>query len=604
MSKAIGIDLGTTYSCVGVWRNNKVEIIPNEMGQNTTPSVVSFDGKERLVGQAAKEKITKNYKNTVYDAKRLIGRRFNEKIVQEDMKRWPFKVEKDEKTDRAVIVVDYLGEKKRFLAEEISAMVLSKMKKIAEDFVGSEVKNAIITVPAYFNDSQRQSTRDAGRIAGLNVMRIMNEPTAAAVAYGLDNKSDKERTVLVFDLGGGTFDVSILTISEETFEVKSSSGNTHLGGEDFDNQIMGLCIAKFKEETGTDITGNQKALRKLKFYCEAAKRTLSSAQEAHIEIDNLAEEEDLDINITRVDFEEHCNELFQRCFDSIKEAMEEASLTKNDIDDIVLVGGSSRIPKIQEMIQKYFNGKELCKNINADEAVAYGAAYQAAVVDGNENPKAKEKEEEDNNNEGLEKLILIDVTPLSLGIETQGGIMSIVIKKNSPIPAKNHKTYKTTCDDQEEAKVSVYQGERKLVADNFKIGDFTVKIKGRGKAGSIKFRICFEFDVNSVLNVTAKEINKNNEENLVVTAEKMQMSEDEIEQKIQEAKKYDEEDKKLVETIQARISLQNLCFEKKANCDERQKKIIDEILKWIKDNKEATKDDFEEQKKKLLDALK
>ena len=401
MSKAIGIDLGLKKSCVGVWRNNKVEIIPNERGQNTTPSVVSFDGKERLVGQEAKEKMTKNYKNTVYDAKLLIGRRFNDKIVQENMKRWPFKVEKDEKSDRAVIVVDYLGEKKRFLPEEISAMVLSKMKKIAEDYIKCEVKNAIITVPAYFNDIQRQSTKDAGRIAGLNVMRIMNEPTAAAVAYGLDNKSDKERTVLVFDLGKETLDVSILTISKETFKVKSSSGNTHFGGEDFDNQIMGLCIAKFKEETGTDITGDdQKALRKLKFYCETAKRTLSSAQEAHIEIDNLTEEEDLDIYLTRVEFEKHCNELFQRCFDSIKEAMEKASLTKNDIDDIVLVGGSSRIPKIQEMIQKYFDGKELCKNINPEEVIAYGAAYQAAVVDANEN--AKEKEEVDNNNKELE----------------------------------------------------------------------------------------------------------------------------------------------------------------------------------------------------------
>ena len=600
MSKAIGIDLGLNYVLVGVWNNKKVEIIPNEFGTNKTPCVVSFDGNECLIGQKAKEKITKNSKNTVYDVKRLIGRRFTDKIVQENMKRWPFKVEKDDKTDRPLIVVDYLGQKKKFLPEEISAMILGKMKKIAEDYVGGEVKNAIITVPAYFNDSQRQSTRDAGRIAGLNVMRIINEPTAAAIAYGLDNRSSEERIVLVFDLGGGTFDVSILSINEDTFEVKSSSGNTHLGGEDFDNQIMELCIQKFKEETGTDITGNQKALRKLKFYCEAAKRNLSSAVETHIEIDNLAEEEDLDITITRVDFEEHCNELFERCFDSIKQAMEEASLSKKDIDDIVLVGGSSRIPKIQEMIKNYFNGKELCKNINADEAVAYGAAYQAAVVNGNENPKEK-KENEKNEDDGLEKLVLVDVTPLSLGIETQGGVMSVVIKKNSPIPAKKHKTYKTTCDDQEEAKVSVFQGERKLVADNFKIGEFTIKIKGRGKAGSIKFQVIFEFDVNSVLNVTAKEIKENNEENLVVTAEKMQLNDEEIEQKIQEAKQYDEEDRKRLEITKARIELQNLCFDKKKIANERQNKIIDEIIQWIKDNREATISDFEHQKKKLLD---
>ena len=314
----------------------------------------------------------------------------------------------------------------------------------------------------------------------------------------------------------------------------------------------------------------------------------------------MAEEEDLDITITRVDFEEHCNELFERCFDSIKQAMEEASLSKKDIDDIVLVGGSSRIPKIQEMIKNYFNGKELCKNINADEAVAYGAAYQAAVVNGNENPKEK-KENEKNEDDGLEKLVLVDVTPLSLGIETQGGVMSVVIKKNSPIPAKKHKTYKTTCDDQEEAKVSVFQGERKLVADNFKIGEFTIKIKGRGKAGSIKFKVIFEFDVNSVLNVTAKEIKEDNEENLVVTAEKMQLNDEEIEQKIQEAKQYDEEDRKRLEITKARIELQNLCFDKKKIANERQNKIIDEIIQWIKDNREATISDFEHQKKKLLD---
>ena len=527
MSKAIGIHLGLKNSCVGIWKNNKVEIIPNEIGEKITPSVVSFDRKERLVGKAAKVKITKNYKNTVYDINRLIGRRFSDKRVQEDMKRWAFKVEKDEKTDRPLIVVDYLGQKKKFLAEEISAMVLGKLKKTAEDYLGSEVKNAIITVPAYFNDSQRQSTKDAGRIAGLNVMRLINEPTAAAVAYGLDNKSSEDRTVLVFDLEEETFDVSILSISEEIFEVKSTSGNDHLGGEDFDNQIMDICIQKFLEETGTDISNNQKALRKLKLYCEKAKRELSSAQETHIDIDNLAEEEDLDITISRVDFEEHCNELFKRCFDSIKEAMEEASLTKNDIDDIVLVGGSSRIPKIQEMIKNYFNGKELYNNINVDEVIAYGAAYLAAVENGNENPK--EKDSVENNNDELEKLFLFDVTPVSLGIETQGGVMSVIINRNTPIPVKKFKTYKTTCDDQEVLKISVYEGESKLVSNNIKIGDYIIKIKGRGKAGSIKFKIIFEYDINLQLNITAKEIYENNEENLVVIGEKMKISDDETE---------------------------------------------------------------------------
>ena len=331
-NKAIGIDLGTTYSCVGVYNNNKVEIIPNEMGMNTTPSVVSFEGKERLIGQAAKDQITKNYKNTIYDAKRLIGRRYTDKTVKEDMKKWPFKIEKDENSDRPVIVVEYLNEIKKFFPEEISSMVLGKMKKIAEDYLSTSITDAIITVPAYFNDSQRQSTKDAGRIAGLNVMRIINEPTAAAIAYGLDNKSDNEKTVLVFDLGGGTFDVSILVLNEETFEVKSTSGNTHLGGEDFDNRLMQFCIEKFKEETDVNIELNQKALRRLKQYCENAKRALSSAQETTIEIQSLAENEDLNVTITRSKFEEKCKDLFEKCFESIKQAMKEAGLSKDEIN--------------------------------------------------------------------------------------------------------------------------------------------------------------------------------------------------------------------------------------------------------------------------------
>ncbi len=593
-NKAIGIDLGTTYSCVGVYHNDKVEIIPNEMGMNTTPSVVSFEGKERLIGQAAKDKITQNYKNTIYDAKRLIGRRYTDKTVKEDMKKWPFKIEKDENSDYPVIVVEYLNEIKKFHAEEISAMVLMKMKKIAEDYLNKSITDAIITVPAYFNDSQRQSTKDAGRIAGLNVMRIINEPTAAAIAYGLDHKSNDEKTVLVFDLGGGTFDVSILVLNEDTFEVKSTSGNTHLGGEDFDNRLMQLCIEKFKEETGVDIESNQKVLRKLKNYCENAKRALSSAQETTIEIENLAENEDLNVTITRPEFEEKCKDLFEKCFESIKQAMEEAGLSKNEIDDIVLVGGSSRIPKIQEMIKDYFNGKELCKNINPDEAVAYGAAYQASVLKANEC----------GDDEGLEKLVLVDVTPLSLGIEVQGGIMSNIIKKNTPIPIKKVKKYKTTVEDQPEAKITIYQGERKLVKDNVKIGDFTVKIKGKGPAGSIKFNITFEVDVNSVLNVSAVEIKENVTNECTVIAEKMQMSEDLIEKKIEEAKKFAEQDQKNVEAIRERINLENMCYSYREKANNNQKNIINEILKWVQKNKKNLElNDIIAQKEKLLNAF-
>ena len=604
-NKAIGIDLGTTYSCVGVYNNNKVEIIPNEMGMNTTPSVVSFEGKERLIGQAAKDQITKNYKNTIYDAKRLIGRRYTDKTVKEDMKKWPFKIEKDENSDRPVIVVEYLNEIKKFFPEEISSMVLGKMKKIAEDYLSTSITDAIITVPAYFNDSQRQSTKDAGRIAGLNVMRIINEPTAAAIAYGLDNKSDNEKTVLVFDLGGGTFDVSILVLNEETFEVKSTSGNTHLGGEDFDNRLMQFCIEKFKEDTDVNIELNQKALRRLKQYCENAKRALSSAIETTIEIENLAEDEDLNVIISRAEFEEKCKDLFEKCFESIKQAMEEAGLSKNEIDDIVLVGGSSRIPKIQEMIKQFFNGKELCKNINPDEAVAYGAAYQAAVLNANEYGDDGLEKLVVDENEGLEKLVLVDVTPLSLGIEVQGGIMSNIINKNTPIPIKKVKKYKTTVKDQSEAKITIYQGERKLVQDNVKIGDFTVKIKGRGPAGSIKFNITFEVDVNSVLNVSAVEIKENVTSECSVIAEKMQMSEELIEKKIEEAKKFKEQDQKNVEAIRERINLENMCYSYKQKTNSNQMNVINEILRWLKNNKKNLElNDIIAQKEKLLNAFK
>ena len=588
MSKAIGIDLGTTYSCVAVYRNGKVEIIPNEAGAFTTPSVVSFEGKERLIGEAAKENITKNYKNTVYDAKRLIGRRFDDKTVQDDMKRWPFKVVKDENSDRPIIIVDYMNEKKKFFAEEISAMILQKLKQIADDYLKYNVENAIITVPAYFNDSQRQATKDAGRIAGLNVLRIINEPTAAAIAYQLDNQENNDKNILVFDLGGGTFDVSILNVCDGALEVRATNGNTHLGGEDFDNKIMEYCIEEFKNETGVDISRNQKAIRRLKKHCEDAKKILSSARETTIDIESISEDEDMNIVITRTTFEERCKELFEKCFDSIKEALKDAGLTKNDIDDIVLVGGSSRIPKIQEMIKQYFNGKELCKDINADEAVAYGAAYQAASIG--------EEEEDD----ALEKLVLVDVTPLSLGLEIKGGIMSKIIKKNTPIPISKNKIYQTASDNQEEAKFTIYQGERKLVKDNVKIGEYTVKIKGRGKAGEVKFKVDFSIDVNSVLHVNAKEINKDNEIKLDINAETMKMSDEEIEKKIEEAKKYKMQDKKIVEAIKAKIHLQDMCLQLKGKCSAQKNKVIDEILNWIKVNqKTAEKEDYENQEKKL-----
>ena len=401
MSKApaIGIDLGTTYSCVGVWQNGKVDIIPNDMGERTTPSYVAFTDQERLVGDAAKNQITRNPTNTVFDAKRLIGRKFEDREVQEDIKLWPFKVVKDPKSDRPQVVITYQKQEKKFFAEEISAMVLQKLKKTAEDFLGKDVKDAIVTVPAYFNDSQRQATKDAGTISGLNVLRIINEPTAAAIAYGLDKQANKkEENVLIFDLGGGTFDVSLLSLEEGLFEVKATNGNTHLGGEDFDNRLVEYCAGEFRRKTSIDIKNNAKALRRVRASCEKAKRALSAATQATVDIDALMDGEDLNVVITRSKFEDLCMDLLKKCMPPLENVLKDAKMSKSQIDEVVLVGGSTRIPKIQSMVQEFFNGKEPNKGINPDEAVAYGAAVQAAIMT---NVK----------DENIEKLILLDVTP-------------------------------------------------------------------------------------------------------------------------------------------------------------------------------------------------
>ena len=430
MSKApaIGIDLGTTYSCVGVWQNGKVDIVPNDMGERTTPSYVAFTDTERLVGDAAKNQITRNPTNTVFDAKRLIGRKYEDREVQGDMKLWPFKVVKDPKSDRPQVCIKYQKQEKKFFAEEISAMVLQKLKQTANDFLGKEVKDAIITVPAYFNDSQRQATKDAGTISGLNVLRIINEPTAAAIAYGLDKKYKTERNVLIFDLGGGTFDVSLLTLEDGLFEVKATNGNTHLGGEDFDNRLVEYCAGEFRRKTGVDIKSNPKALRRVRASCEKAKRALSAATQATVDIDALMDGEDLNVVITRSKFEDLCMDLFKKCMPPLENVIKDAKMSKSQVHDVVLVGGSTRIPKIQQMVQEFFNGKEPNKSINPDEAVAYGAAVQAAVLT---NVK----------DENIEKLILLDVTPLSLGIETVGGVMTVLIPRNSTIPTKKTPKY-------------------------------------------------------------------------------------------------------------------------------------------------------------------
>ncbi|CAK4197347.1 unnamed protein product [Aphanomyces euteiches] len=591
-SEVIGIDLGTTYSCVGVWKDGQVEIIANSEGNRTTPSWVAFTDSERLIGEAAKLQAASNATNTVFDAKRIIGRSFSDPIVKKDAEHFPFKIVKGD-GDKPLIEVTFRGEEKQFTPEEISSMVLTRMKETAENYLGQEIKQAVVTVPAYFNDQQRQSTKDAGAIAGLDVKRIINEPTAAALAYGLDTNAGAEgkSNILIFDLGGGTFDVSILSIENGIFEVKATGGDTHLGGEDFDSNMVDFLITEFKRKNrNLDPTSSARSMRRLRTACESAKRMLSTTTSATIEVDALFEGVDFSSTMTRAKFESLNDECFKRCEETVLKVLADANMEASDISELVLVGGSTRIPKVQTMLSTLFGGKELSKSINPDEAVAYGAAVQGAILSGIRN-------------DATNSLLLVDVTPLSLGIELVGKVMSVLIKRNTAIPVKKTRIYTTEEDYQTTEKVVIYEGERASVVDNNKLGEFEITGIERAKRGEPKLEVTFEIDANGILHVSCKDKKTGAKNQTTISNNRGRLSQDDIDRMVEEAEKYKKADALLLKRIEARNELEGFIYRYLEVASKKGESQAEQALRdardWMEDNEEATVKELEDKKRAL-----